>query len=274
MNILFVTVFVLCTVLICVTDPSAFLPALLAGGQRAVTLCITLAAVYAVWLGILRVAEDAGVLRGMARGFKPLTRRLFRTDNDRALEMIAVNLSANLLGMGGAATPAGISAMRLLQKERGEFPRAMLFVVNCAGLQIFPTTVVSLRAAAGAASAYDVVLPILLSSVSALVFGAALVFLIYGSARRSVKMKKNTEKLQNSTTERRHSGGKGFGCNRGGEKRRRAKGKQHSGGKGFGCNRGGEKRRRTTEMRHSGGKGSMFSKEKFGKKRRADRREK
>ena len=154
MNVLFLVVFIVCTALICVRDPSAFLPALLSGAERAVSLCITLAAVYAVWLGILQVAEDAGALRGLARGMKPLTKKLFRTENESALEKIAVNLSANLLGMGGAATPAGISAMRLLgAEENARYSRAMLFAVNCAGLQLFPTTVVSLRAASGAASA-------------------------------------------------------------------------------------------------------------------------
>ena len=202
MNILFVAVFVLCTVLICAADPAAFLPAILAGGQRAVALCVTLAAVYAVWLGILRVAEDAGALRGMARGLRPLTRRLFRTENDRALERIAVNLSANLLGMGGAATPAGISAMHLLGQDRNEYARAMLFAVNCAGLQIFPTTVVSLRAASGAASAYDVVLPVLLSSLTALLLGVGLVWLIYGRASRVRKRKNGAEIAQSTEKER------------------------------------------------------------------------
>lgn len=184
MNILFLAVFIVCTALLCVRDAAAFLPALLAGAERAVTLCITLAAVYAVWLGILQNAEDAGALRGLARGMKPLTKKLFRAENESALEKIAVNLSANLLGMGGAATPAGISAMHLLGAEKdAEYSRAMLFAVNCAGLQIFPTTVVSLRASAGAASAYDVVLPILLSSLCALLAGASLVLFLYG--RRS-----------------------------------------------------------------------------------------
>lgn len=186
MNVLFLVVFIVCTALICVRDPSAFLPALLSGAERAVSLCITLAAVYAVWLGILQVAEDAGALRGLARGMKPLTKKLFRTENESALEKIAVNLSANLLGMGGAATPAGISAMRLLgAEENARYSRAMLFAVNCAGLQLFPTTVVSLRAAAGAASAYDVVLPILLSSLCALVLGMTLVMLLCGRGGRT-----------------------------------------------------------------------------------------
>lgn len=185
MNVLFLAVFLLSSALVAVRDPSAFLPALLGGAENAVGLCVTLAAVYAVWLGILKVAEDAGALSGMARGLKPLTKKLFRTRDEESLGQIAVNLSANLLGMGGAATPAGVSAMNLLgRSERAEYSRAMLFVVNCAGLQLFPSTVVSLRAGAGAASAYDVVLPIFLSSLAALLIGAALVALVYGRRRK------------------------------------------------------------------------------------------
>ena len=181
MNVLFLAVFLLSSAALVAEDPAAFLPALLGGAEKAVGLCLTLAAVYTVWLGLLRVAEDSGLLRGMARAVKPVTKKLFRTDDEEALGQIAVNLSANFLGMGGAATPAGVSAMKLLgRSERAEYARAMLFVINCAGLQLFPTTVISLRAGAGAASAYDVFLPILLSSAAALLLGAALVMLVYG----------------------------------------------------------------------------------------------
>ena len=176
MNALFLVLFVCCALALAVADPAAFLPALIAGAKDAVTLCLSLAAVYAVWLGFLKVAEDAGVLRGMAKCMKPLTARLFRTRNERALGPIAVTLSAIFLGMGGAATPAGISAMRLLgQGERAEYARAMLFVVNCAGLQLFPVTAVALRAELGSASPYDIVLPAVLASLSSLLLGMVLV---------------------------------------------------------------------------------------------------
>lgn len=184
MNFIFFAVFIAAAALLLVRDPAAFLPAMLEGAKNAVGLCVTLAAVYAVWLGILKVAEDAGILRGMARGAKPFLGKLFRTKDDAALEKIAVNVTANFLGMGGAATPAGVSAMNLLgASERARYSRAMLFVFNCAGLQMFPTTIVSLRAAAGAVSAYDIVLPVLLASLSALLFGVAAVMLVYGGKR-------------------------------------------------------------------------------------------
>ena len=181
MNVLFAAVFGASCLFVAWADPAAFLPALLRGAEKAVGLCVALAAVYAVWLGFLKVAEHAGALRAVSRGLRPLTRRLFRTDDERALEQIAANLSANLLGMGGAATPAGIAAMRLLGAgERAEYARAMLFAVNCAGFQLLPATVLALRAQSGAADPYSVYLPILLASLSALLLGAVLVRVVYG----------------------------------------------------------------------------------------------
>ena len=124
-------------------------------------------------MGFLQVAQDAGVLRGMSLAMLPLTRRLFGTQNDLALQNISVNLAANLCGMGGAATGAGIAAMRLLDKER--YAQEMFFVVNCAGLQLFPSTVLSLRVQAGSAAPLSVLLPALLASLFSLALGILLV---------------------------------------------------------------------------------------------------
>ena len=89
-----------------------------------------------------------------------------------------------MLGMGGAATPAGISAMNLLDAaENRDYAQAMLFVVNCVSVQLLPTTVISLREKYGSSSSYDVILPVLLSSALALVVGALLVRLILGRKR-------------------------------------------------------------------------------------------
>ena len=181
MNVLFYTVFLLAAALVCVRDPSAFLPALLSGAGKAVAVCMTLAASYAVWMGFLKIAEDAGVLRVVTRRVKPLCKKLFRAEGNTALESAAVNLSANFLGMGGAATPAGISAMRLLGAERrAEYARAAFFVANCSGLQILPTTALALRVQAGSQNAYSVLVPVWLSCLCALLLGVLLVRLIYG----------------------------------------------------------------------------------------------
>lgn len=183
MNVLFLVVFIAASVLVVLGDPAAFLPALLAGASRAVALCLTLAGVYALWLGFLRVCKDAGLLSGLSRLLRPPVRRLLKTDDAAAEEQVAVNFAANLLGMGGAATPAGISAMCLFGEKKNEYARAMLFVVNCAGVQLLPTTLISVRAAAGSAQPFAPVLPALCCSLAALLFGAILVHLLYRKRR-------------------------------------------------------------------------------------------
>lgn len=181
MNVLFIAVFLVSSAAVLIAAPGEFLPALLSGAENALTLGVTLAAVYTVWLGFLKIAEDAGLTRLLARGLRPVTSRLFRVKGEEALGYIAVNLSANMLGMGGAATPAGISAMNLLDaSENRAYSQAMLFVVNCVSIQLLPTTVLSLREKYGSLSSYDVILPVLLSSALALVIGATLVRLVYG----------------------------------------------------------------------------------------------
>ena len=188
MNALFLILFSCCTFAVLMRDPASFLPALLSGAKDAVALCVTLAAVYAVWLGFLRVAEDAGILRAMSRGIMPLTSRIFRTRDERALGHIAVNLSANFLGMGGAATPAGVAAMRALgDTKHAAYARSMLFVINCAGLQLFPVTAVALRAEAGSATPFDIVLPAFLAALAALLLGMLAVRAVFAVRERKHK---------------------------------------------------------------------------------------
>lgn len=180
MNVLFLLLFVPAAALTALRAPDEFLPALLAGAGKAVTLCLTLAAVYAVWMGFLQVAKDAGAVRLVSRGMRPLTRRLFKTDDPAALDAAALCLTANFLGMGSAATPAGIAAMRRLGRTEGsDYAQAMLFAVNCAGVQLLPTTALAVRMAAGSAQPYDIVLPALLASLTALLTGAALTRLFF-----------------------------------------------------------------------------------------------
>ena len=201
MNAVFLILFSVSAALLLARDPAAFLPALLGGAGKAVTLGLTLAAVYAVWLGFLRVAQDAGLVRGLARGVRPLTARLFATRDAAALDAAAVNLAANFLGMGSAATPAGIAAMRRLGRtERADYAQAMLFAVNCAGVQLLPTTALAVRMAAGSAQPYDIVLPALLAECAALLVGAALVWLFYlppfEALARGAKRRRGNERAQ------------------------------------------------------------------------------
>jgi spore maturation protein A len=168
----------------------AMTDALLASGGEAVAMCLSLAGAYALWCGVMNILEAAGAMDALARAMRPLLARLFpeaagHTDVERA---IATNLSANMLGLGNAATPAGIEAMRGMQALNKESERAtdgmcMFLVVNASSLQLLPTTIISLRAAAGAAAPFDIVLPSLVATACSTVAAIA-AMLLYRKGER------------------------------------------------------------------------------------------
>ena len=131
MNILFSGVLLLCSIIILIQSPENFLAALLDGGSRAATLCVSLIATYSVWMGLIKVWEDSGVTRGVSKLLRPLAKKLFKTNDQAALDAVCMNLSVNLLGVSGAATPYGVKAAQLLDRsENAEYASAMFFVLN------------------------------------------------------------------------------------------------------------------------------------------------
>ena len=175
MNILFTLVFLVCTFLLLCTAPDVFLSALLEGAGKGATVCVSLIATYSVWLGLMRVWEDSGVARGISKLLKPIAKRLFKTDNEESLQAISMNMSVNLLGISGAATPYGIKAAQLLDKtDNAEYSSAMLFVLNATSLQVIPTSIIAVRVALHSAAPNDIVIPTLLATLLSTVIGVIL----------------------------------------------------------------------------------------------------
>ena len=165
MNLLFTLVFCICTFLLLCTSPATFLAALLDGAGRGASICVPLIATYAVWLGLMRVWEESGVARAVSHLTKPIAKRLFKVEDDQALQAISMNMSVNLLGISGAATPYGIQAAKLLDKtEHAEYASAMLFVLNATSLQLFPTSIIGVRVAMQSGAPYNIVIPTLLAT--------------------------------------------------------------------------------------------------------------
>lgn len=161
------------------TGPDKLLPALLDGSNSAVGLCLTLISVYAVWMGLLQIMEDSGMTRKLSKALSPLTFKLFGKLDPKTQEFVCMNISANMLGMGGAATPLGIKAMKNLDDGNGVATKAMImfFVLNATSLQILPTTVMGLRAAAGSVSPSDIILPSIIATVTSTIIGVLLVLM-------------------------------------------------------------------------------------------------
>ena len=175
MNILFALVFAVSTFLLLCTAPETFLSALLDGAGKGATVCVSLVATYSVWLGLMQVWEDSGVTRAVSKLVRPIVKRLFKTDDDEALKAISMNVSVNLLGISGAATPYGIKAANLLDKtENAEDSSAMLFVLNATSLQVIPTSIIAVRVALHSAAPTDIVIPTFLATLFSTALGVVL----------------------------------------------------------------------------------------------------
>ena len=155
--------------------------ALLAGSGEAIELCLSLAGAYAFFGGVMGLLREGGVADALAARLRgPLSRLFhFAPGEEEALADICVNLASDMLGMGSAATPAGLCAMRTMaaaQREKGRASEAMLLflVLNTASVQLLPTTMIALRAQAGAKNPADIVGPTLLSTCAATGFAVLL----------------------------------------------------------------------------------------------------
>ena len=143
------------------------------GAQGAIELCISLAGMMCLWTGVMEIMRRSGLAEKLSRLLRPVLRRLypeFARDRE-VMDTISANVSANLLGLGNAATPLGIQAARQMSRRtpgRASDALCMLVVCNTASIQLIPTTVATVRAAAGCAAPFDILPSVWLSSVSSL----------------------------------------------------------------------------------------------------------
>lgn len=176
MNVAFAALTLLSLVMMTFAAPADMLPSMISGVGGAIVLILKLTAVYAVWLSVLKMAEATGLDRKLSRALRPVIRRLFKGESEKSYDYISVNLASNMLGMGGATTPAAINAMASMCREEGKATdnMLMLLVINATSIQIVPATVIALRAAAGSANAASVFLPTLIATSCATAAGMIL----------------------------------------------------------------------------------------------------
>lgn len=150
-------------------------PAALEGASAAVELCVSMAGVMCLWSGVMEVMRQSGLAAGLERLFRPLLRRVLpRTARDpEALSAVAANMSANLLGLGNAATPLGIRAARRMAggSDAASDELCLFIVLNTASIQLLPTTVAGLRTAQGCADPFDILPAVWLASALSVTAG-------------------------------------------------------------------------------------------------------
>lgn len=160
------------------------------GASNAVDLTVSLVGMMCLWTGIMNVADASGVTKLMARVMSPVLRLLFPDayKKQNGMGEIAASMSANLFGIGNAATPLAIKAMKKLQENSGDTEKAsddmiMLTVLGTASLDIFPTMLIALRQGAGSADPFEIIVPVwICSALSALL--AVLLVKLYCCRKR------------------------------------------------------------------------------------------
>ena len=162
--------------------------AAMAGAQSAIDLSVSMAGMLCLWSGIMEVMNVCGLSRGLARAFRPLLRQLLpeASRDEETLAAVSANVSANLLGLGNAATPLGIRAARRMAWGCGGVASdelCLLVVLNTASIQLLPATVASVRSAAGCRTPFDILPAVWLASVLSVSAGLLMARLLAAAGR-------------------------------------------------------------------------------------------
>lgn len=146
------------------------------GARAAVDLTLSIAGMMCLWTGVMEVMSRAGLAQKLSRRLRPVLCRLYPSvaDDRGIMDSISANVSANLLGLGNAATPLGLEAARRMSRRSGSVAGdalCMLVVCNTASIQLIPTTVATVRAAAGSSAPFDILPAVWLASTISVTVG-------------------------------------------------------------------------------------------------------
>ena len=154
--------------------------------KSAIETCISILGVICLWNGFISIAKESGLFHKTEKLVYPVIKFLFPDvkKDSNAIGNIAMNMTANMIGLGNNATPMGIKAMEELQKENknpARLSKSMMtfLVLNMSSIQLIPTTVIALRAANGSQNPAEIVLPVFISSFVAVIIGLLMVKLFY-----------------------------------------------------------------------------------------------
>ena len=165
----------------CIFAPSTIISTMMNAAKTGVTMSIEFVGIYAVWMGFMQVLDDCKLSHKLSNVLsKPVQYVFGRTDKETE-KNICMNIASNIIGIGSAATPYGIKAMKGLDKGGNKATRAMimLVVINSTGIQLLPTTVIGMRAIAGSISPSCILWPTIVATFIPTILGILLVASIY-----------------------------------------------------------------------------------------------
>ena len=167
MNVVFCVIIIVGIAVLGITSPDTLLSVFIDGSAKGVSFAVRLFCIYAVWLSVLQLWRKLTFDTFLAKKLKNMLVWIFPKESDECYRSLSINLSANLLGMGSAGTPAGMRAIAEMENKKN---RVMLLVINSTSVQLLPTTVIAMRSAHGATT--DIILPTLLSTLLTTLLGA------------------------------------------------------------------------------------------------------
>lgn len=172
MNKIWIILFVSSIIALCLFDPSKVLSGMLTASNNAVKLSLELLAIYSVWIGLFTILEKSGISSKVSKLLSPIINKIFGKNNlsEESQKYVSMNISANLLGMSGAATPLGIKAIESMQKDNPNkntvsMPMIMLIAISCSSVQLLPTSIIGMLSTAGSKNPTSIILPSVVCSV-------------------------------------------------------------------------------------------------------------
>ncbi len=165
---------------------------IISSASTSINMILTILPIMCLWLGLMNIAKESGLLKIMSNNISPIVKKLFPEipKDHEALSLISSNIIMNMLGLGNAATPFGLKAMKSMQelnKNKDVASRSMItfLVINTASVTIIPTTVISFRVINGATNPTDILLSSIITTILSCLIGLILDRLLYLLWRRN-----------------------------------------------------------------------------------------
>ena len=174
-------------IMTCFVAPDGIISTMMAASKMGVTMAIEFIGIYAVWMGIMQLLDDCKLSHKLSNILSRPIRKIFGQTDKETEKNICLNIASNIIGVGSAATPYGIKAMRGLDNGSEKATRAMimLVVINSTGIQLLPTTVIGMRAMAGSVSPSCVLWPTIISTFVPTILGILLVCAFYRKRKKN-----------------------------------------------------------------------------------------
>ena len=173
-------------IMTCINSPSTIISTMINASKMGVTMAIEFIGIYALWMGFMQVLDDCKLSHKLSSILSRPVRRIFGQTDPETEKNICLNIASNIIGIGSAATPYGIKAMKGLDdgSERASLAMIMLVVINSTGIQLLPTTVIGMRAMAGSVSPSCVLWPTIVATFVPTILGVLLVLSLCKKQRK------------------------------------------------------------------------------------------